>query len=138
MKMGVGAVVADGKGRVLMLRRAKSREHAPGKWEFIGGEVEEGESPEEAVKREVCEEVGLEVEVVKELGRYEHEGKGGVWLGVLYACRAVGGKVRNAEPEKCSEVRWVRWDEVESLDLAEVVREDVRVVRERWPESVRL
>jgi len=63
--MGSGLIVRD--GRVLLIRRGK--EPFKGYWSLPGGGVEPGETMREAVKREVREETGLEVEVGDEAGR---------------------------------------------------------------------
>lgn len=55
------AVQASDTGRVLLIQRSLDQEDAPdvqGTWEFPGGSLEGGESPEEAARREFCEEVG--------------------------------------------------------------------------------
>jgi ADP-ribose pyrophosphatase YjhB (NUDIX family) len=63
----VGAVVHDAAGRLLMIRRG----HAPsrGLWSLPGGRVEPGETPAEAVAREVREETGLAVVAGEPVGR---------------------------------------------------------------------
>jgi len=60
-KLVVAALVRDG-ARVLMSRR-RADQPMPGLWEFPGGKVEPGESPTEALIREVREELGCDVEV---------------------------------------------------------------------------
>src|SRR5690606_8398878 len=56
----VAAVLEDLRGRVLLTRRTAHRDFA-GLWEFPGGKVEPGESPSEALKRELHEELGIEI-----------------------------------------------------------------------------
>lgn len=63
LKDGVVAILRDGSGRYLFIRRGLQLKRAPGWWCFVGGEVEPGESLEAAVAREVREEVGLRVVV---------------------------------------------------------------------------
>lgn len=57
----VAAVIADGD-RVLACRRAPHKD-AAGRWEFPGGKVEPGETPEEALAREILEELGVRIRV---------------------------------------------------------------------------
>jgi len=62
LKDGVVAILEDGKGRYLFIRRGLRLPRAPGWWCFVGGEVEAGETLEAAAVREVREEVGLRIE----------------------------------------------------------------------------
>jgi len=63
MKEGVVAVLDDGAGRYLFIRRGLTLERSPGWWCFVGGQVEPGETLEAAAAREMLEEVGLRVKV---------------------------------------------------------------------------
>ena len=58
----VAGVLRDARGRILLARRTEGRDLA-GLWEFPGGKVEPGESPEDALVRELREELGVEAEV---------------------------------------------------------------------------
>ena len=66
--VGVGAVVWDG-ARVLLERRGQPP--AQGSWAIPGGLVELGETAEDAVRREVLEECGIEIEVGPILGLFQ-------------------------------------------------------------------
>jgi 8-oxo-dGTP diphosphatase len=58
----VAGVIRDRRGRILLARRTEGRDLA-GLWEFPGGKLEVGESPEAALKRELREELGIEIEM---------------------------------------------------------------------------
>lgn len=64
--VGAGAIVFDARGRLLLIERGRAP--ARGLWSVPGGKVEPGESPAEAVVREVAEETGLAVRVIREVG----------------------------------------------------------------------
>lgn len=87
------AVIFDGD-RVLITRRPAGKRH-PGFWEFPGGKVDPGESPEEALHRELREELDAVVEVN---GIYEvvyHRYDWGAVLILAYQCRLVTSTIRN-------------------------------------------
>jgi len=67
----VAAVLYD-KGTVFIFRRNPSQSGA-GAWEFPGGKIEPGETPEAALKREIREELGVEIEVEDKVGENVHQ-----------------------------------------------------------------
>jgi 8-oxo-dGTP diphosphatase len=80
----VGAVVRDESGRLLLIQRG--HEPSRGLWSLPGGRVEAGESPEQAVEREVREETGLAVRAGTPVGRVRIPGEGVVYDVVDLAC----------------------------------------------------
>ena len=56
----VAAVLRDARGRILLARRTAGRDLA-GAWEFPGGKLESGESVEQALRRELREEIGITI-----------------------------------------------------------------------------
>lgn len=61
MKTVTGAIILDKKKGVLMVRRAETEDSLPGFWELPGGEKKEDETEEECLKREIKEELGLDL-----------------------------------------------------------------------------
>ncbi|MCB9383631.1 MAG: (deoxy)nucleoside triphosphate pyrophosphohydrolase [Bryobacterales bacterium] len=66
----VVAGILEQHGAILACRRRSDQAH-PGKWEFPGGKVEPGESPEQALRRELCEELHIEAQIGREIERYQ-------------------------------------------------------------------
>jgi len=77
----IGAIVFDEQGRLLLVQRANPP--AQGKWSLPGGRLEPGETPETGVVREVREETGLDVTVIREVGTIQRD----ALLGDTYVIR---------------------------------------------------
>jgi 8-oxo-dGTP diphosphatase len=71
------AVIADRRGRLLLLRRPDTSEYNPGRWEFPGGRIGPGEGVRDALAREVGEQAGLAVRPGRLLGAGEQERRDG-------------------------------------------------------------
>ncbi len=92
----VGAIVTDGQGRLLMIKRG----HDPGAglWSIPGGRIEPGETDAEALVREMIEETGLTVEVGRLIGRVQRPGLNGAVVDIRdYAATVTGGTLRPGE-----------------------------------------
>ena len=69
--MIVVAAVIEREGQILIGQRKREDRH-PLKWEFPGGKVEPGESPREALARELQEELGIRATIGEEIKRYAY------------------------------------------------------------------
>jgi 8-oxo-dGTP diphosphatase len=96
------ALPGDGGGRVLLARRAV--EPALGKWDCIGGFLEEGEHPLDGLRREVCEETGLEFEPDRLLGIWMGRYDGRATLNLFWT-----GSLAPGEPEPHDDISELRW-----------------------------
>ena len=105
-----GVVIRD--GRVLVARR-KTGSHLAGLWEFPGGKLEPGESPEECLARELREELGVSVRVGRVLETIYHRYPQKNVLLLFYACELGGGEPQALD---VAEVAWVRREELSNLD----------------------
>ncbi len=85
------------------------------RWEFPGGKIEPGESPEDCLAREMAEEFGIEIRVGKFFAESLHVFPGGEILVLAYFCRWVGGQLSPIEHE---DYRWVDAAELGGYDFA--------------------
>ena len=100
----------------LMIHRTKrvGDIHA-GKWNGLGGKFEPGESPEECVTREVCEESGLEIKAPRLCGLLIFPGfKGNDWYVFVFTATEFSGELKENEE---GYLEWIPDAEVESLPL---------------------
>lgn len=101
----VAVALADSDGRVLVAQRPEGKALA-GLWEFPGGKVEPGERPEQALIRELTEELGITVEeaCLAPLTFASHAYPDTHLLMPLYICRRWGGAVQAREGQA---LRWL-------------------------------
>jgi ADP-ribose pyrophosphatase YjhB (NUDIX family) len=104
------ALLLDEEGKVLLARRAQD----PGAdlWDLLGGFVDEGEAPLAALKRELREETGLEIEPGEFLGGYpDRYGEDGIYtLNLYWTARVLGGELEL--DDEIAEVAWFSMDEL--------------------------
>ena len=130
--VGVGAVVWDGN-RVLLARRGKPP--AQGIWSLPGGLIELGESAAEAVRREVREECGIEVEVGDLLGVFEpvfRESDGRIryhYVVVDYLAYYRSGDLRIGDD--AADAHWVAPADLPGYPLSEAARDMIGRALER-------
>ena len=110
------------EGKLLIARRPEGK-HMAGRWEFPGGKLERGESPEEAIEREIREELAASVRAgrVYQAIAYSYPEKDVLLL--FYAAAIVSGEPRPVEE---AEIRWVT---VEELDEYAFAPADERLVQ---------
>jgi 8-oxo-dGTP diphosphatase len=104
-KVGVGGLIVQ-DGKVLLLLRKRPPE--AGTWSLPGGRVEFGERLEDAVVRELREELGVRVEVESLVCVINHmvPAENAHWVAPAYLVRLISGVPQNLEPEKTAAVEW--------------------------------
>ena len=111
--IGVSAsfIIHDGNGRVLLQKRGPKARDERGTWDVGGGAIEFGESIDEAVRREVTEEIlaqPLEIEFLTayDAHRALEDGTPTHWVAIMYTVRVDPAAVGIGEPHKISELDW--------------------------------
>ena len=99
-------VLVDADGRVLLAQRPEGKQLA-GLWEFPGGKVEPGETPEQCLIRELQEEIGIETDIpcLAPLTFASHSYDDFHLLMPLFVCRRFRGI---AQPKEGQVLKWVR------------------------------
>jgi|GEM_PF-597787 len=117
--LGVDAIIQNEKGEILLLKRSGDKKAYPDMWSLPSGMVEWGEEIKDAILREVKEETGLKVKVIKFTGRYydkigRHPTKTVICL--PHYCKVIGGKLKINQ--ESSESGWFSPKKLEKMTLA--------------------
>jgi 8-oxo-dGTP diphosphatase len=105
-------VVHDGKGNILMQKRSKNTRDEQLKWDIGGGALEFGETIDEAVKREVKEELCADVTNIQFLITFDairqNDDKLTHWIALTHAVQVDPKQVKIGEPHKIDEIGWFK------------------------------
>jgi 8-oxo-dGTP diphosphatase len=115
----VVAAILRREDQLLLCHRSPRRRWFPDVWDFPGGHVEAGEQPEDALRRELVEELGVELEDLgggPVLRRIDAEA--GLDLTVWVSCRW-RGTVINRQPEEHDAIGWFERNQLDGLSFAD-------------------
>jgi len=118
-------------GRTLMLHRVKKQDDIhEGKWNGLGGKFEQGESPEDCVKREILEEAGLKIKepVLKGVLTFPEFSKGEDWYVFVFTASEFTGRTKDC-PE--GDLAWIADKDLLKLNLWEGDRVFLPLLRRR-------
>lgn len=121
----VVAAIIEKEGRYFATQRGYG-EFKDG-WEFPGGKIEQGESPEEALQREIREELDTQISVGRLLTTVDYDYPEFHLHMLCYVCRVVSGKLRLLEAE---DAKWLTREELNSVNWLPADRDVVRALLE--------
>lgn len=106
--------IINSDNKILIQRRSPQKKFRPNIWAMTGGSIQHGESPIEALKREVLEELQVELDVnkTKKIKRYKTDN---IWLDVYVAEQDIDLDKVVLQIEEVSEVKFATYDEIEKL-----------------------
>lgn len=135
--VGVGAAIFNEKGEIFIAKRGKKAKNERGKWEIPGGSVEFGETFESALKREVKEEHGIEIEIEELLGICDHIilDEHQHWVSPTYICKIKKDTPKINELDKCEQIGWFNLDEAKKLPLSLITNYDINLLRSKYPKG---
>jgi 8-oxo-dGTP diphosphatase len=108
----VACAIIEENGRVLATQRSAAMS-MPLKWEFPGGKIEPGESPEECLRRELIEEIGITIDVVLALSPHTHRYNALIVTLYPFVCKISSGEIILHEH---AALVWMKPEELHILD----------------------
>lgn len=110
--------------KILVLKRSITDDHKPGVWETPGGGMEQMESPQEALVRELFEETGLQVNVLEPFNVFTFKKDNGEFkIGITFLCEYVSGAVVLSHEH--TEYKWIDPQEFAKLGSVSSLHEEI-------------
>jgi 8-oxo-dGTP diphosphatase len=128
MYVAVKALI-EKNGRILLIKRSSKEDVYSNEWDIPGGKLKFGENPVNGLKREVKEETGLEVEVIKPLDvwTFFKNNKKTQVIGITFFTKVVSGKVRLGKEH--TDFKWIPPEEIDKYSIHEGIKKLVKNFR---------
>lgn len=107
--VSAGAMIFNDKGELFLSKRSKLTTNERGSWETPGGSVHLRETLENAVRREIKEEYGVDIEIRSQFPAHDHiiPNDHQHWVATTFLAKVVKGQTpKIMEPEKCDAIGW--------------------------------
>lgn len=131
--VSVGAFLVNDKGEVLLVKRSQNAKNEKGTWEAPGGAVEFDETLENAIRREMKEELGIDIEILEQWIAQDHiipEDRQH-WVPTTFLAKVAAGQMpKIMEPHKHDEIGWFALDNFPS-SLSLITQIDVKEYKKR-------
>jgi 8-oxo-dGTP diphosphatase len=122
--VAVKAIIKNTEGKILVLKRSEIDDHKPNVWETVGGGMDQAETPQTALVREVFEETGLTVSVGRPFNVFTFTKDNGEFkIGITFECTYESGEVVLSHEH--TEYRWIRPEEFVSLESVPSLHEEI-------------
>lgn len=137
--VSVGALILNEKGEIFLNKRSKLTRNEQGCWEAPGGAVDFNEIREDAVKREIKEEFGIDIEIIKTLqvsdeilSKHKQH-----WVATTYIAKIKRGqKPKIMEPHKCDGIGWFSLENLPS-PLSYITTLDIKAYKKSLAQGER-
>ena len=121
------AVISDTQGKIIIDRRQAKGEMG-GLWEFPGGKIEPGETIKECIKREIKEELEIEIKVGDRLTTIIHDYTTFKVTLYVHLCQHLSGK---PQPIECDEIHWVDVSSMNNYQFPQANAKIIDLLQER-------
>lgn len=119
VRVGVSAVIINENKEILVTKRSLNDDFLPGFWDIPGGGIDSGELFEEGLKREILEECGIQIEVIRQITTNKYNENGTEVTEITFLAKAISTNV-NLNPEH-TEFKWLKYSDLNKVKLSDYV-----------------
>ena len=123
----IGVAVIRNEDKEILIDKRRAEGLLGGLWEFPGGKIEADETVVECIKREILEELAIEVEVGKHLITITHAYSHFHVTLIVHQCRYLGGE---PQPIESDEIRWVTLAEIDQFPFPKANSQIIAALRQ--------
>ena len=117
----VSAIILNENKGILFTQRSLSDDFLPGYWELPGGGMDYGETPQAALMREIKEECGLGIEIIKPIAANTYFIKDLQRIEITFLCKAINPTEIKLSHEH-SDYKWLKITEVNTIEVTEYIK----------------
>lgn len=132
-QVSAGALILNDKKEVLFVKRVKTENFAPGCWELPGGGSDFGETPEKALKREIKEECGIDIEVLNPLTVkayfMENPQEKIQRIEIIFYCKMIDENQKIALSSEHSDFKFLPLGKVDRLELSKYMKSAINDIK---------
>lgn len=122
--LAVKGLIRNPKGEILVVKRSGDDDHLPGVWETVGGGVDHMETPQQALAREIVEEVGIKAIVGEPFNVFTFRKESGEFkVGITFLCDTLEEVVTLSSEH--SESRWIQPSAFKDLESIPSLYEEI-------------
>ena len=124
---GAGVILIDDRERVFLQHRDKNNRWNQDAWGEFGGQIEKNETPEQAAKRELKEEIGIEPTNLKFFKKYELQKENGIYEAFFYvASLNTPVSILKSQQKEGKDVRFFTFQETQNLKIADYTKKALK------------
>ncbi|NJL09399.1 MAG: 8-oxo-dGTP diphosphatase MutT [Calothrix sp. SM1_7_51] len=125
----IGVAVIWNHQKQILIDRRRIEGTMGGLWEFPGGKIEPGETVQDCIKREISEELGIEIEVGEHLITIDHTYAHLRVTLCVHHCRHLSG---TPQPLECAQICWVNLDDLDNFNFPEANNQIIQALRQNF------
>lgn len=126
------AIILNDKNEILLTKRSLKDDFMPGYWELAGGGIDYGETPQEGLRREIKEECGLEIEIVKPIAANTYFIKDLQRIEITFLCKAKT-PINIKLSSEHTEYKWLKYPQIIKMEVSDYIKAILKSVENDLP-----